>query len=170
MLFLLHYFPNHWEQKSWDTAPRNHLVLYRAKIHGWPLCCCRTDLALESKHFLMIRFKSPTESQLSSDALRMPTKVMSQNVQSKKSGTIYWELTPLQKRYPLCRYCLLLHPSIVRFDKEVCLQGRCLLKGTGLQIDNCLRRTVSSYYRSAGVLRKHGIWVSCNSVNIFSKL
>lgn len=35
----------------------------------------------------------------------------------------------------------------VRFNKGVCLQGRCLLKGTSLQIDNCLYQTGSSYYR-----------------------
>lgn len=97
----------------------------------------------------MITFFNPTGSQMSSDASRIPTKTQSQNVQSKKSVNICWELTPLQEQYPLCCYRLLLHPSTVRFEKGGCMQGRFLLKGISLQIDNCRYRIGSSYYRNS---------------------
>lgn len=84
----------------------------------------------------MITFFNPTGSQMSSDASRIPTKTQSQNVQSKKSGNICWELTPLQEQYPLCCYRLLLHPSTVRFEKGVCMQGRFLPKGISLPISD----------------------------------
>lgn len=40
MPFLLHYSPSHWGRESQDTLSCSHLVLYRAKTHGRPLCCC----------------------------------------------------------------------------------------------------------------------------------
>lgn len=39
------------------------------------------------------------------------------------------------------------YPSLFRFNKGICLPGRCLLKGTGLHIDNYLYRTRNSYYK-----------------------
>lgn len=65
-----------------------------------PFAVFRNDLAPGFKALLMIKILSLTGSQLSSDTLRMPAKTLSQNVQSKKSGNIYWQLTPLQERYP----------------------------------------------------------------------
>lgn len=65
-----------------------HSCLELRPLDG-PFAVHRTDLAPGFKALLMIKILSPTGSQLSSDTLRMPTKTLSRNVQSKKSGNIY---------------------------------------------------------------------------------
>lgn len=87
MLFLLHYWPNHWGRDNWGIPSRNHSVLSRSK--GGPFAVVRTDPAPWFQAFVNDSILKSHRISIELGRFKNANQILSQNMQSKKSGNIY---------------------------------------------------------------------------------
>lgn len=123
-LFLLQYCPNYWGRESRDTPSRNHPILYRAKTRDGTFAVVRTD-------------PSPGFQALANDLILKFHRI-SIELGRLKNGKkpCHRTCSPRRREHipridPIARavFSLLLSLGVatvtVRFNKGVCLQGRC---------------------------------------------